>query len=114
MNYKLKSAIIFFKTALILLLFLTDGNTEPRQPNVSDQRTKENFDFNWQFHKGDMAMKLVVRVGQGGITDINVPIINKKDTVIDYTNSESSASFFPPDWKKRRTAFRICIINYKF
>ncbi|MBN1768026.1 MAG: DUF4982 domain-containing protein [Prolixibacteraceae bacterium] len=45
-------------------------------------------------------MKLVARVGQGGITDINVPFINKKDTVIDYSNFKSSASFFPPDWKE--------------
>jgi Beta-galactosidase/beta-glucuronidase len=63
-------------------------------------RIKENFDFNWQFHKGDIVIKRVVRVGQGGITDINVPVITKKDTVIDYTNVKSSTSFFPADWKE--------------
>ncbi|MFZ1290486.1 MAG: beta-galactosidase GalA, partial [Melioribacteraceae bacterium] len=52
-----------------------------------------------QFHKGDIAIKLVVRVGQGGITDINCPVITKKDTLIDYTDFKSSTIFFPADWK---------------
>jgi beta-galactosidase len=69
--------------------------------NISflSKRTTENFDFDWQFHKGDIAIKKVVRVGQGGITDINVPMITKKDTVIDYTNVKSSTAFFPADWQ---------------
>jgi beta-galactosidase len=75
------------------------GSAQNQQSINSGQRAKDNFDFNWQFHKGDIAMKLVVRVGQGGITDINVPIISKKDTVIDYTNFKSSSTIFPADWK---------------
>ena len=27
------------------------------------RRTRENFDFNWQFHKGDIAMKKMVKAG---------------------------------------------------
>lgn len=92
--------IVIGSFILVLLLFsVIAGSSQIQQSFATNPRSKENFDFNWQFHKGDIAMELVVRVGQGGITDINVPIINKKDTVIDYTNSISSASFYPPDWK---------------
>lgn len=83
-----------------MLLFSINGISQNQQSTASGQRNKENFDFNWQFHKGDIAMKLVVRVGQGGITDINVPVISKKDTVIDYSSPESSRSFYPADWKE--------------
>jgi len=87
-----------FWVVFVLLVFLSPNALSVEQINASN-RVKENFDFNWQFHKGDIAIKLVVRVGQGGITDINVPVISKKDTVIDYTNFKSSTSFFPPDWE---------------
>lgn len=87
----------FFSTALVFLTLSASGQVTP---TASSARTKENFDFDWQFHKGDIAIKLVARVGHSGITDIDVPVITKKDTVIDYTNFKSSASFFPPDWKE--------------
>jgi len=86
-------------SVFVLIAFLSLNVIGAGQTNASN-RVKENFDFNWQFHKGDIAIKLVARVGQGGITDVNVPIITKKDTVIDYTNFKSSASLFPADWKK--------------
>ncbi|OIR01145.1 beta-galactosidase BoGH2A precursor [mine drainage metagenome] len=73
------------------------------------QRIKENFDFNWQFHKGDIAIKQTSRVGQGGITDINVPVITKKDTVIDYSNPESSKTFFSLDWKDINLPHDWCV-----
>jgi len=99
MNSKFIRHITFWGIAVTLLFSPIDGNTQTRQSTASGQRAKENFDFNWQFYKGDIAMKLVVRVGQGGITDINVPVISKKDTVINYTNFKSSTSIFPADWK---------------
>lgn len=88
------------RTKIVVLIctaisVFVDANAQDSQ----SKRSRENFDFNWQFHKGDIAIKKVVRVGQGGITDINVPVIAKHDTVIDYTNFKSSNSFFPPDWK---------------
>ena len=98
MSFKLKP-ILFLYFIFLLSLIQIDGNSQVVQPKTLTKRTKENFDFNWQFHKGDIAMKLVVRVGQGGITDINVPIIQKKDTVIDYTNFRSSTSMLPSDWE---------------
>lgn len=99
MNHRFKRHVTLGSLAFVLLFSSIDGNTQNQQKIASGQRTIENFDFNWQFHKGDIAMKLVVRVGQGGITDINVPLISKKDTVIDYTNFRSSTSMFPADWK---------------
>lgn len=64
------------------------------------QRAKENFDFDWQFHKGDIAMKRVIKAGgQGGLTDINVEIITH-DTIIDYANPNSYRVFCANDWKE--------------
>jgi len=64
-------------------------------------RTRENFDFSWFFHKGDIAIKRVIKAGgQAGLTDINVKNIAKEDTTIDYTNFESAKIFYPRDWKK--------------
>ena len=94
---------IFLKAVGSILFILSiyfNGYTQNIQQTATSKRTRENFDFNWQFHKGDIAIKLVVRVGQGGITDINVPVITKKDTVIDYTDVRSAASYNPSDWKE--------------
>ena len=90
-NKKIKAGVIVIFTISLLFNFVA--------AKAQAKRVKVNFDFDWQFHKGDIAIKQVVRVGQGGITDINVPIITKKDTVIDYTNVKSSTSFFPTDWQ---------------
>jgi len=100
-NQKIKTAVISVLTISLLFNFVA--------VKAQAKRTKMNFDFNWQFHKGDIAMKLVVRVGQGGITDINVPVIAKKDTVIDYTNFKSSSSIFPADWKEVNLPHDWCI-----
>lgn len=68
---------------------------------MSADRTKENFDFSWQFHKGDIAMKRQVKVGgQGGLTDTRVKVITAKDTTIDYSHTESANVFYPADWKE--------------
>ncbi|MDR7209857.1 beta-galactosidase GalA [Flavobacterium piscis] len=98
MNKVFKRCFFFNGLAFLAFLFSVKGLSQ-NEKNSTVKRVKENFDFNWQFHKGDIAMKQVVRVGQGGITDINVSIIQKKDTVIDYTNVKSSMSFFPADWQ---------------
>ena len=90
--------VAFLCLSFLFSLIQIEGKSQVIPQTALSKRAKDNFDFNWQFHKGDIAMKLVVRVGQGGLTDINVPVISKKDTVIDYTNFRSSSSFFPPDW----------------
>ncbi|HLP15291.1 MAG TPA: beta-galactosidase GalA [Bacteroidota bacterium] len=86
---------VFFLSSIVV-----GGNNHDVHQSAPSKRTRENFDFSWQFHKGDIAIKRVVRVGQGGITDSNVPVITTKDTVIDYTDPRSSASFNPSDWKE--------------
>lgn len=88
---------------LIILLasvFLPFSINVKSQTTIQVKRARECFDFNWFFHKGDIAIKKVVKVGcQGGITDANVNIITSKDTVIDYSNPESYKKLFPSDWK---------------
>jgi len=102
MNQRLKRLVAYCGAAFALLfLGFIEGNTQNLQPIISDKRTKDCFDFNWQFHKGDIAMKKVVKVGgQSGLTDINVKIITKEDSIIDYTNVESSKVFYSCDWKE--------------
>ena len=98
----ISAGIAFF----ILTTFVNWKSQDLPQPD-SCARIKESFDYNWQFHKGDIAIKLVVRVGQGGITDINVPVITRKDTVIDYTDVRSSTSFNPGDWNEVNLPARL-------
>ena len=94
----------FVRFGVILLfqfLILFQGKTQVVQKPALSIRTRENFDFSWLFHKGDIAIKRVIKAGgQAGLTDINVKNIAKEDTTIDYTNFESAKIFYPRDWKK--------------
>jgi len=109
MNLIVKSLIAFLNITFFLLVFNEDAKAQEMSKTALVKRAKECFDFNWQFHKGDIAIKRVVRVGQGGITDINVSVITKKDTVIDYTNVKSSTAFFPADWKEVNVPHDWCL-----
>ena len=102
MNKRLIRLVAFYCMAFALLLLgYLEGNAQNSQPTISGKRDREIFDFSWQFHKGDIAIKRVVKAGgQGGLTDINVKIISKGDTTIDYSNVESAKIFFPHDWKE--------------
>jgi beta-galactosidase len=101
MKLKCKRLLNLFGSLFLVLSICMNGNSQSLQQNSIFKRTKENFDFSWQFHKGDIPMKLVVKAGgQGGLTDINVKIISKGDTTIDYTNVESAKILFPRDWKE--------------
>jgi beta-galactosidase len=100
MKQNFKIILKIFGNLLLVLSFYFNCDAQNLQQTSVFKRAKENFDFSWQFHKGDIAIKLVVRVGQGGITDINVPVISRKDTVIDYADVRSSKSFNPDDWKE--------------
>jgi len=88
------------RTIILVLLFsplfiIIEGKAQ----NNQTKRTRVNFDFSWQFHKGDIAMKRVVKAGgQGGLTDVNVQVITK-DTIIDYSKTESAKIFYSSDWK---------------
>ena len=100
---------IFWGFTFLLLTICMNGVSQNQQLLSQTCRVKECFDFSWQFHKGDIVIRRVVRVGQGGITDINVPVINKKDTVIDYTNFESSKVLNPADWKEVNLPHDWCV-----
>src|ERR1035437_9735301 len=101
--------VIFLGITFLLLNIHMNGVAQNQQLSSLSHRMKDSFDFNWQFHKGDIAIKRVVRVGQGGITDIKVPVISKKDTVIDYTDVRSSTSFNPGDWKMVNLPHDWCV-----
>jgi len=101
MNQKFKRLTTFWGLAIFLLSSLpAEGRAQNIQQSNPVKRVRECFDFNWQFHKGDIAIKRQVKVGgQGGITDINVEVITK-DTVIYYTDMNSYKVFYPADWKE--------------
>ncbi|MDP4275419.1 MAG: hypothetical protein Q8907_14180, partial [Bacteroidota bacterium] len=104
MSYKIFISLVYeqklFFSVLVLFSFMNINAQSHEQPNAT-ARSRENFDFNWQFHKGNIAMKLQVKAGcQGGITDTNAGLIAKKDTVIDYTNPDSYKKILPADWKE--------------
>ncbi len=101
MNHRLKRIIAFGSVAAALLFFSVNGSAQDLESAISGKRLKENFDFNWQFHKGDISIRRAVKAGQqGGITDTNVQVINKPDTIIDYTNPKSAKVLYPRDWKE--------------
>ena len=49
-----------FWVAFFILLLL--NNNELISQSIAQKRIKENFDFNWKFHKCDIAIKKVVKV----------------------------------------------------
>ena len=62
-------------------------------------RTRECFDRNWKFHKGDIAIKLAVKGGmQGGLTDANVKIAEGEHTQIAYTDRNKVSEYKESDW----------------
>jgi len=86
---------VFVCSTFVLLHFLAVDAQEAKP----SKRAKENFDFNWQFHKGNIAMKRSIKAGgQGGLTDVNVKVITK-DTTLDYTDVKSATVFYPKDWQ---------------
>ena len=78
MIQQLKRLVTIWSISSLLMVLSINGRTQNQQPGDSAKRVKENFDFNWQFHKGDIAMKRVIKAGgQGGLTDVNVKVITK-------------------------------------
>lgn len=96
----------------IILFFLspfTGKGQSPHQASLS-KRVKENIDFNWQFHKGNIAMKRSVKAGgQGGLMDANVKIVTSKDTVINYLDVNSATVFYPKDWQQVNLPHDWCV-----
>jgi beta-galactosidase len=64
-------------------------------------RVTKSFDFDWEFHKGEIAIKRAVKAGQqGGLTDINVKVVNDEIAKIAYTDKNKVADYSPKDWEK--------------
>jgi beta-galactosidase len=94
-----KRVIIYSEGFCFLLMVIFVLIASENLAAIPEVRTKENIDFNWQFHKGDITIKKLLKAGgQGGITDINVEAITK-DTIIDYTKPSSYKVFYPAEWK---------------
>ncbi len=61
-------------------------------------RSRENFDFNWMFHKGDIPISRAVKAGKyGGLTDINVKEVDLM--TIAYNDKDKAALFNRKDWE---------------
>ena len=90
-----------FVFSAFILLSLPDMYGQSVMRTNSSKRIRENFDMDWQFHKGDIAIKKNVKAGaQGGITDINVKVIAATDTIINYMDADSYKIFRAADWTR--------------
>ena len=96
---------------LFSLLFMhVEGKTQDSQRPALSKRTRANFDNNWRFHKGDIAIKRAVKAGgYGGLTDVNVKVETNKETVIAYTDVDKAAVLKPEDWKEVSLPHDWCI-----
>ena len=96
----------------IILLFLFSGAAKSQniQQASLSKRVRENFDFSWQFHKGDIAIKRAVKAGgYGGLTDVNVKVETNKEAVVAYTDVDKAATFKPLDWKEVNLPHDWCV-----
>jgi beta-galactosidase len=96
-------------SAIAMLYFIGTYAQHPVNVN-SPKRSRENFDSNWQFHKGDISIKQGVKAGsQGGIADANVKLEISKDTAIDYTDPKNAAVLYPKDWQQINLPHDWCV-----
>lgn len=110
MKLKNNGLIMSLSVGLTLLLFSVNGNSQDLQQATSGKRIKENFDFSWQFHKGDIAIKRAVKAGkQGGLTDANVNVVTGEEAVIAYTDKNKVAEYKPSDWQEVNLPHDWCI-----
>jgi len=92
---------LVFATGLIILTLT--GNFYLSAQHLSEgtpvKRARINFDEDWQFHKGDIAIKRAVKAGkQGGLSDANVKVVTGEEAVIAYTDKNKVADYKPGDW----------------
>ncbi len=95
---------------LFLVLCAIKGMSQNTQQTGLSKRSKECFDFDWQFHKGDIAIKRAVKAaGYGGLTDVNVKVETNKEVVIAYTDVDKAAAFKAEDWKEVNLPHDWCV-----
>ncbi|WDF57223.1 hypothetical protein [Mucilaginibacter sp. KACC 22063] len=76
MNFYIRpiAKVLYFSGCLMLLVVSQQVSAQNKALTLSE-RSKENFDASWQFHKGDIAIKRAVKAGmQGGLADANVQL----------------------------------------
>lgn len=67
---------------------------------AQSKRERVNFDDDWMFHKGEIRIERAVKSGQyGGLTDINVKLVDKSHSDIAYTDEDKADTFVPSQWK---------------
>ena len=109
MNRMIKR-LLFFSNLILLPFFYSINVAAQIKPIEQSKRIKENFDFNWVFHKGDIAIKRAVKAaGYGGLTDINVKVETNKEAIIAYTDVAKAATFKPEDWKEVNLPHDWCV-----
>jgi beta-galactosidase len=95
---------LMFSPGIISVLFLivsTATEAQNSQYSADCKRVRECFDFNWMFHKGDIAIKNTFKAGKyGGLTDAGVKAVSDETTAIDYTDLKKPTVFKPADWQK--------------
>ncbi|NWJ51184.1 MAG: glycoside hydrolase family 2 protein [Bacteroidetes bacterium] len=111
MDRKSNKLVTFWGIAFfLLLLFPVDGKMQGLQQTVTGKRASTCFDFNWQFHKGDIAIKRAIKAGKyGGLTDANVKIVTGEEAVIAYTDANKAAAFKPGDWQEVNLPHDWCV-----
>ncbi|MGZ3750963.1 MAG: beta-galactosidase GalA, partial [Mucilaginibacter sp.] len=86
------------------------GIAQNAQQTGLSKRSKECFDFSWQFHKGNIAIKRAVKaVGYGGLTDINVKVETNKEAVVAYADVDKAVVFKPEDWREVNLPHDWCV-----
>lgn len=72
----------------------------PVSSKAQSGRTRENFDFDWMFHLGDLRIERAVKAGQyGGLTDNGVKLNNMVDADIAYSDKDKAERYKSKDWK---------------
>lgn len=84
----------------VFILFITLFSAGFLPALAQTTRVRANFDFDWQFHKGDIAIKRAVKVGkQGGLTDADVKVVEGEEAIIAYTDKNKVANYKAGDWR---------------
>src|ERR1039458_10221877 len=109
MDRVFKRLLFFGGLSLFSVLFSVAAMAQ-NKPTAPSKRERDNFDFSWQFHKGDIAIKRAVKAqGYGGLTDINVKVETNKDSVIAYKDVAKASMFKPEDWKEVNLPHDWCV-----
>lgn len=94
MNPRIRKSKKICCITAILLLFNSSLST------AQSNRIRENFDFDWLFHKGDIRIDRAVKAGKyGGLTDANIKVITGEEAIIAYNDKDKAAVFNRKDWR---------------